>query len=94
MAGKELGKVLGDAISELQNASMEIEATVDMLLSIDGKIITSNEDVDEMQLGQPHITIDEFGALIGDALSELESVTMDIESARDSLQSIDGISCG
>ena len=34
--------------------------------------------------------IDELGELIGDALSELESVTMDIENARDSLQSIDG----
>ena len=82
--------ILGDAISELQNASMEIDGTVDMLLSIDGKVIVSDEDDDETPLDQPYMTIDELGELIGDALSELESVTMDIENARDSLQSIDG----
>ena len=90
MTGEELGRILGDAISELQNASMEIDGTVDMLLSIDGKVIVSDEDDDETPLDQPYMTIDELGELIGDALSELESVTMDIENARDSLQSIDG----
>ena len=90
MTGEEFGRILGDVISELQNASMGIEATVDMLLSIDGKVIVSNEDDDETTLEQPHMTIDELGELIGDGLSELESATMDIEGARDLLQSIDG----
>lgn len=90
MTGEELGRLLGDAISELQSASMEIEGTVDMLLDIDGKVIvqagTDNADAAD----QPHMTVDELGELLGNALGELESIVMEIEGAWDLLQSIDG----
>ena len=90
MTGEELGRLLGDAISELQSASMEIEGTVDMLLDIDGKVIVQAGTDNAYAADQPHMTIDELGELIGNALGELESVVMEIESARDLLQSIDG----
>lgn len=90
MTGEELGRILGDAISELQSASMEIEETVDSLLEIDGKAILLDEAGDEVEPDQPYLTVGELGELIGNALSELESVTMVIESASGLLQSIDG----
>ena len=90
MTGEELGRLLGDVISELQSASMEIEDTVDMLLDIDGKAIVLAEMDNANVTDQPHMTIDELGELIGNALGELESVVMEIEGARDLLQSIDG----
>ena len=90
MTGEELGRILGDAISELQSASMEIEETVDALLEIDGKAILLDEADSEAEPDQPYLTIGELGELIGNALSELESVTMVIESASSLLQSIDG----
>ena len=90
MTGEELGRLLGDAIGELQSASMEIEGTVDMLLDIDGKAIVQAEADNADATDQPHMTIDELGELIGNALGELESVVMEIEGARDLLQSIDG----
>ena len=90
MTGEELGSLSGDVISELQSASMEIEDTVDMLLDIDGKAIVLAEVDDASVADQPHMTIDELGELIGNALGELESVVMEIEGARDLLQSIDG----
>ena len=90
MTGEELGRILGDAISELQSASMEIEETVDTLLEIDGKAILLDEADSEAEPDQPYLTIGELGELIGNALSELESVTMVIESASSLLQSIDG----
>lgn len=90
MMGEELGRLLGDVISELQSASMEIEGTVDMLLDIDGKVIVQAEADNADVIDQPHMTIDELGELIGNALGELESVVMEIEGARDLLQSIDG----
>ena len=90
MTGEELGRILGDAISELQSASMEIEETVDALLEIDGKAILLDEADSEAEPDQPYLTIGELGELIGNALSELESVTMVIGSASSLLQSIDG----
>ena len=90
MTGEELGRILGDAISELQSASMEIEETVDTLLDIDGKAILLDGADEEVEPDQPYLTIGELGELIGNALSELESVTMVIESASSLLQSIDG----
>ena len=90
MTGEELGRILGDAISELQSASMEIEETVDALLEIDGKAILLDEADSEAEPDQPYLTIGELGELIGNALSELESVTMVIENAGSLLQSIDG----
>lgn len=90
MTGEEHGSLLGDVISELQSASREIEDTVDMLLDIDGKAIVLAEVDDANVADQPHMTIDELGELIGNALGELESVVIGIEGARDLLQSIDG----
>lgn len=90
MTGEELGRILEDAISELQSASMEIEETVDALLEIDGKAILLDEADSEAEPDQPYLTIGELGELIGNALSELESVTMVIENAGSLLQSIDG----
>lgn len=90
MTGEELGRILGDAISELQDASMEIEETVDMLLDIDGKVILLDETDDEAAGDQPSMTVDELSELICDALSELESATAVIEDASGLLQSIDG----
>ena len=90
MTGEELGRILGDAISELQSASMEIEETVDTLLEIDGKAILLDGADEEVEPDQPYLTIGELGELIGNALSELESVTMVIENAGSLLQSIDG----
>lgn len=90
MTGEELGRILGDAVNELQSASMEIEATVDSLLDIDGKAILLDEADDEIEPDQPYLTIGELGELIGDALNELESVTMVIENASGLLQSIGG----
>ena len=90
MTGEELGRILGDAISELQSASMEIEETVDALLEIDGKAILLDEADSEAEPDQLYLTIGELGELIGNVLSELESVTMVIENAGSLLQSIDG----
>ena len=91
MTGEELGRILGDVISELQNASIEIEETVDMLLDIDGKVILLEGANDDVVADQPRMTIRELGELIGDVLSVLESATMGIEGAGDALRSIGGV---
>ena len=91
MTGEELGKILGDVISELQNASMEIEETVDMLLDIDGKVILPKGGDADVAVDQPRMTVGELGELIGGALNVLESAVAGIEGAGDTLRSIDGV---
>jgi len=90
MAGNELGVILGDAISELQNASTEIEEIVGALFEVDGKTILLSADEDA-EAEQPYMSAKELGALITNALSELETVVASIESANDLLRSADGI---
>jgi len=91
MTGEDLGRILGDVISELQNASMEIEETVDMLLDVDGKVILPEGADDDVAADQPRMTAGELGELIGDVLSVLESATAGIEGVGDTLRSIDGV---
>ena len=91
MTGKELGTILGDAIAELQNASMEIEETVGMLLSIDGMAIVPNGAEDDVEENQPRMTVEELGELLGDVLSVLETATAGVEGVGDMLRSIDGV---
>ena len=91
MTGEELGRILGDVISELQNASRELEETVDMLLDIDGKVILPEAANGDVAADQPCMTVGELGELIGDVLSLLESATSGVEGAGDMLRSIDGI---
>lgn len=90
MAEKELGKVLGDAISGLENASMSIDDTISQLLDIDGKVILLKESDDEIKIAQPSMTIEELGEIIEATLSELKCIVLEIESAQDLLQTING----
>lgn len=90
MTGEELGTTLGDAISQLEYASTEIEETVSRLFEVDGKAILLEDDDNEAVADKPSMTVDELGELLADAVGMLESVVAEIESAMDMLQSIDG----
>lgn len=90
MTGEELGTILGDVVSVLENVSMDTEEIVSELLDINGRTILLDGADGDGESNQPCMTIDELGELLGNAVSELETIVMEIENAMDQLQSIDG----
>ena len=90
MTGKELGRILGDAVNALEGASTGIDNAVDTISQVNGKTILSESTRGMLESESTCMTAEELGKLIGCVLNELESVVMEVESAMNLLWTIDG----
>ena len=90
MTGEEFGRILGEIVNGLENASMDIDETISTLFEIDGKTILLDDEEDPSTIDGPCLTLDELKQLIGGALNGVESAIAQVEEAEELLQSING----
>ena len=89
MDANELGRILGNAISELENAAITIDETIDMLMDVDGKLILEDGADEAEAEGKPYMTSSELGDLLSNALDGVENVSMAADNVRGLLESIE-----
>lgn len=88
MTGEELGTLLGDAVSELEGASLTIDECIGQLLI--GEVTITNDETDDDLDGEGlRMTASEFNEQLGVVANGLDSLIADIESVKDILLSID-----